>query len=202
MKRMLLWQFALIFLLLAACGGRKTYPVDLRYVPQTPPSLKAEKAKVAVAPVINKRSTRNDVGIRKKLDGSVDQFTTAPTTVSEGVQKAIEKFLRAHGFTVVETPEWDFKPESLSRIDAHLVVGGEINRFWSRAESKVGRTIVRTELDLTIYLGKPEEGKVLSQSVEIDREVTQIIFSSDKIEKTLNESLSEAIESAFAKLLG
>ncbi len=43
---------------------------------------------------------------------------------------------------------------------------------------------------------------MLSQSVEIDREVTQIIFSSDKIEKTLNESLSEAIESAFAKLLG
>jgi len=190
----------LIFLLFPTCGG-KTYLVDLKYVPQTPPGLKVKPAVVAVAPFIDMRSHRNDVGIRKKLDGSVDRYTTAPTSVSDGVKKAVEKFLRGNGFKVVDIQEWDLKAESLSKIGEDLVVGGQINRFWSRADSMAGRTIIKTELEIAIYLGKPREGKVLQQKIEMSREITQVIFSSEKIEETFNESLSEIIEDVFAKLL-
>jgi len=201
MKRVSFWQFALIFLLFSACGASRTYLVDLKYVPQTPPGLKAKPKIVAVAPFIDMRSHKNDVGIGKKRDGSVDRYTTAPITVSEGVKKAVEKFLRNNGLEVVEIQEWDLKPESLSKIDAEMVVGGQINRFWSQADSMTGRTLIKTELELVVYVGKPQERKVLSQKIEMDREITQIIFSSGKIEEILNESLSEIIESAFAKLL-
>lgn len=201
MKKMFLWPFVLIFLVLAACGGKKTYLVEIKYVPQTPPSLRVKHARVAVAPFIDRRSQRDDVGIRKKLDGSVDRYTTAPTTVSESVKNAVEKFLRANGFDLVEIPEWNLKPESLPEIDADMVVGGEIDRFWSQADSMAGRTTITTHLELAIYLGKPQEGRVLQQTVEIERESTQVIFSSKKIEEILNESLSEIIESVFAKLL-
>ncbi len=201
MKRQFLWKLLSILVLFSACGGGKTYIVAMKYVPQAPPVLKVKPAKVAVAPFVDKRREKRDVGIRRRLDGSVDRFTMARLSAAEGVQKAVEKFLRGNGFTVVNIQEWDLKVESLSKIDAELVVGGEVNRLWSRADSVAGRTIVATELEITVYLGKPREGKVLKQGVEIEREFTQIIFSSEKIEETINESLSETIESAFAKLL-
>lgn len=200
MKKMFFWEFVLVFLFIFACGG-KTFLVDLRYVPQTPPTLKAEPTTVAIAPFIDNRRERKDVGIRRKLDGSVDRYTTGSVGVGEGVRKAVEKFLRANGFRVVNIQGWDLKAESLSKIDADMVVGCQINRLWSRADSVAGRTIITTDLEVAIYLGKPGEGRVLQQGVEIDREITQIIFSSEKIEETLNESLSEIIESAFAKLM-
>jgi hypothetical protein len=200
MKRAIL-GIALVCLLLAACGGGKTYLVDLEYVPQTPPYLKAKPATIAVAPFIDKRSSTNDVGIRKKLDGTVDRYTTAPSSLSEGIKKAVEDFLRANGFNLVETEVWDLRPESLSRINADMVVGGQIRRFWSQAESLAGRTIIRTDLEIAFYLGKPWEGSVLRQTIEMSGENTQIVFSWGKIEEILNETLSEMIETAFEKLL-
>lgn len=200
-KRLFLWPLVLILVLLPACGGRKTYLVDIKYVPQVPPSLKVKQATVAVAPFIDKRSNTDDVGIRKKLDGSLDRFTTGRFSVGESVKEAVEKFLRGNDFKVVDMPEWDLRPESLSKVEEDLVVGGEINRFWSQADSMPGRTVIRTELELAIYVGKPREGKVLKQKIEMGSEITQIIFSPGKIEETLNETLSEIIESAFAKLL-
>jgi ribosomal protein L31E len=201
MKKPSLWALLLILFFFSACGGRKTYLVDLRYVPQIPAHLKGNQATVAVAPFVDKRSHRDDVGIRKKLDGSIDRYTTTPTSASEGIRNAVKKFLRANGFTVLDVPEWDLKVESLSKVEADLIVGGEILRFWSQADSLAGRTIVRTDVEIVIYLGKPKEAKVSTQRVEMGREITQILFSSKKIEESLNQTLSEIIETAFARLL-
>lgn len=200
MKKFSFFLFALIFFFLSACGGR-TFLVDLRYVPQTPPALRVEPTTVALAPFFDDRTEKGDVGVRRRLDGSVDRFTTAPTRVAEGVTKAVERFLRRNGFTVQAIEKWDLKPASLSKVDAEMVVGGQIKQLWSRADSVAGRTIVTTSLEIIFYLGKPREGKVLQQGVEIEREITQVIFSPEKVEERVNESLSEIIESAFAKLL-
>ncbi|NIO05810.1 MAG: hypothetical protein GTN74_14755 [Proteobacteria bacterium] len=200
MKKFSFLLFVLVFFFLSACGGR-TFLVDLRYMPQTPFVLRAEPSTVALAPFIDDRTEKGDVGVRRRLDGSVDRFTTAPTPVAEGVKKAVERFLRRNGFTVQAIEKWDLKPASLSKVDAEMVVGGEIKQLWSRADSVAGRTIVTTSLEIIFYLGKTREGKVLEQGVEIEREITQVIFSPEKVEESVNESLSEIIESAFAKLL-
>lgn len=201
MKEKSFWLLVLIFLLLAACGASKTYLVDIRYVPQSPPSPKVKQGVVGMAPFVDRRSRKNDVAIRNKLDGSVDRYTTAPASVSERIKKAVEKFLRHYDFKFVEIQEWDLKVENLSKVDTDLVVGGEIKRFWSRADSLAGRTIITTEVELAIYLGKPREGKVLQQTIEMSSEITEIIFSQQTVEEALNELLSEIIEEAFAKLL-
>jgi hypothetical protein len=64
-----------------------------------------------------------------------------------------------------------------------------------------GRTVIRAEVELVFYVGKPREGRVLQQKIEMTREITEIVFSEEKVEKLLNETLSEIIEDAFAKLL-
>ena len=202
MKRRSHWVTVMMLVLLCGCGAEKVYLMDLQYVPQVPPSLKSGPRTVAVAPFAISKSGIRDIGIRKKLDGGLDRFTTGRLSVNEAVRMAVEGFLRENGFRVMEIEQWDLKVGSLSSVAADLVVGGQIGRFWSTAESMAGRTVVRTETVLTICLGKPQERKVLRQTVEISREVTQIVFSPEKVEALLNESLSEIIETAFEKLLG
>jgi hypothetical protein len=189
-------------LVLSACAGARTFIVDLTYVPQSPPVLDVERAVVAIAPFVDKRNGQRDVGLRSKLDGSVDQFITAPDSVGGRVRKAVERYLRANGFQTVTISEWDFQPESLSVMEADMVVGGEVHRLWSYAESMVGRTVIHSDLAMSVYLGNPEEDKVLQQKMEISREITEIVFSPRQMEKLLNESLSEVIESVFEALLG
>jgi hypothetical protein len=202
MKRRFHRLTVMMLVLLCGCGAGKVYLIDLQYVPQVPPSLKSGPRTVAVAPFVDRKSGAHEIGIRKKLDGSLDRFTTGRLSVNEAVRRAVEGFLRENGFRVMEIQQWDLTAESLSTIAADLVVGGRIGRFWSTAESMAGRTVVRTETVLTVYLGKPQERKVIRQTVEISREVTQIVFSPEKVEALFNESLSEIIESAFEKLLG
>jgi hypothetical protein len=198
------WRFlwwTLVLSLLTACGASKTYLVEIKYVPQAPLSLRLQKARVGVAPFIDRRNSEHDVGMRRKLDGSLDRYTTAPTSVSEGIRKAVDRFLSRNNFQVIDLGEWDLQVASVSEIDTDLVVGGEINRFWSRADSMPGRTVIRAEVELVFYVGKPREGRVLQQKIEMTREITEIVFSEEKVEELLNETLSEIIEDAFAKLL-
>ena len=169
MRRNTLRFMGLGLLLLTACAGARTFVVDLTYVPQSPPVLKAEKTVVAIAPFMDKRDGKRDVGVRTKLDGSVDQFITAPDSVSEQVRKAVERYLRANGFQTVAISEWDFRPESLSGMEADLVVGGEVRRLWIDAESMVGRTVIHTDLEITVCLGRPQENKVFQQKMEMSQ---------------------------------
>ena len=188
-------------LLLTACTGARTFVVDLTYVPQSPPVLKVEKAVVAIAPFRDKRDGKKDVGVRSKLDGSVDQFITAPDSVGERVRKAVERYLRANGFHTVTTTEWDFQPESMRGMEVDMVVGGEIRRLWVSAESMVGRTVIQSDLEISIYLGMPQDKKVIQQKMEMSQEVTEIVFSPGQVENLLNEGVSEIIESVFEELM-
>lgn len=200
MKTESICLLALVFVLFAACGTSKTYRVDIRYVPQTPPRIKVEAATVGLTPFLDRRDRGKDVGMRNRLDGSLDRYTTAPASVSESVGQAVQKLLRANGLNIVPA-EWDLSVGSVSQIDTDVVVGGEINRFWSHADSLAGRTVIKSEVELTIYVGKPKEGKVLQQTMEMSSEITDVIFSEERIEEALNELLSVIIEDAFEKLL-
>jgi len=201
MRRNTVRFVALGLLLLTACAGARTFVVDLTYVPQSPPVLEAEKTVVAIAPFMDKRHGTRNVGLRRKLDGSVDQFVTAPDSVSEQVRKAVGRYLRANGFQTVAISEWDLQPESLSGMEADLVVGGEIRRLWIDAESMVGRTVIHSDLEITVCLGRPKENKVFQQKMQMSQENTEIVFSPDQVEKRLNEGLSEIIESVFESLM-
>ena len=201
MRRNTLRFMALGLLLLTACTGARTFVVDLTYVPQSPPVLKVEKAVVAIAPFRDKRDGKKDVGVRSKLDGSVDQFITTPDSVGERVRKAVERYLRANGFHTVTTTEWDFQPESMRGMEADMVVGGEIRRLWVSAESMVGRTVIQSDLEISIYLGMPQDKKVIQQKMEMSQEVTEIVFSPGQVENLLNEGVSEIIESVFEELM-
>jgi hypothetical protein len=201
MKTRVLWQWALVLLFLVGCVASKTYFVDVRYIPQTPPKFETQPVTIAVAPFVDSRGQNGSVGLRQKLDGSVDRYTTGSTGLGLVVRKVVKRFLRQNKLNAIDIQEWDLKAESLTGIDTDFVVGGEINRLWSQADSLAGRTVINTEADVTVYLGKPQQGEVFQQRIQVGQEVTKVIFSTEMIEEAINEALSEIIEDAFKQLL-
>jgi len=95
---------------------------------------------------------------------------------------------------------WDLKPGSLSRIPADLVVGGEVIQLKSEAWTTV-RTKVKVHVQLQIHLGRVAERKVLSQKMEISKEILGVTSRPERIEETLNRELSEAIDRVFQGIL-
>lgn len=65
------------------------------------------------------------------------------------------------------------------------------------ARCEGGGTFLGTIFEKSVFT----ERGITMQKIAMSREITEIIFSPEKIEEMLNESLSEIIESAFAELL-
>jgi hypothetical protein len=63
------------------------------------------------------------------------------------------------------------------------------------------RTRVKVFVQLQIHVGRVNEGKVLSQKMEISKEIVGVRSRVDRIEETLNKELSEAIDRVFQGIL-
>jgi hypothetical protein len=124
----------------------------------------------------------------------------ASKPVDQAVTDAISGYFLLRGYRVVNYTGWDLSPESLSGIPANLVVGGEVIHLESDAWTSV-RTRVKVLVQLQIYVGKVSEGKVLSQKMEISKEIIGVTSRPERVEETLNQELSEAIDRVFQGIL-
>jgi hypothetical protein len=60
---------------------------------------------------------------------------------------------------------------------------------------------VKVHVQLQIHVGKVKEGKVLRQKMEISKEIVGVTSRPERIEETLNQELSEAIDRVFQGIL-
>jgi hypothetical protein len=120
--------------------------------------------------------------------------------VDQAVTKAISDYFLSRKYRVINYPGWDLSPESLSGIPADLVVGGDIIHLKSEAWTTV-RTRVKVHVQLQIHVGKVRERKVLSQKMEISKEIVGVTSRPENIEEALNKELSEAIDRVFQGIL-
>jgi uncharacterized lipoprotein YajG len=194
------WIYPLVLLLyLWGCAGSRTFWMDIRYIPG-PSAEKAERGKVvAVNAFRDVGGDTERLGEWTRPKGRVDTFMSS-TPVDQAVTKAISEYFLSRGYRVVPYTDWDLKPESLSRVPADLVVGGEVVKLKSEAWTTV-RTKVRVLVQLQIHVGRVSEGKVLSQKMEISKEIVGVRSRPERIEETLNKELSEAIDRVFQGIL-
>ena len=194
------WIYPLVLLLsLWGCAGGRTFWMDIRYIPG-PLVEKAERGEVvAVNAFRDIRGDRERLGDWARPRGRVDTFM-ASKPVDQAITEAVSSYFLSRGYRVVPHMGWDLKPESLSRIPADLVVGGEVIHLKSEAWTTV-RTKVKVHLQLRIHVGRVTEGKVLSQKMEISKEIIGVTSSPERIEETLNKELSEAIDRVFQGIL-
>jgi uncharacterized lipoprotein YajG len=194
------WIYPLVLLFcLWGCAGNRTFWMDIRYMPG-PSTERVEREKVvAVNPFKDVRGDGTRLGDWTRPRGRVDTFA-ASKPVDQAVTEAISNYFRSRGYQVVPHVGWDLKPASLSRIPADFVVGGEVIQLKSEAWTTV-RTKVKVHVQLQIHLGRIAERKVLSQKMEISKEILGVTSRPERIEETLNKELSEAIDRVFQGIL-
>ncbi len=194
------WIYLMVLLLcLFGCAGNRTFWMDIGYMPG-PSVEKAERREVvAVNPFKDIRGDGVRLGDWARPRGRVDTFM-ASKPIDQAVTEAIADYFRSRGYRVVSYVGWDLKPGSLSGIPADLVVGGEVINLKSEAWTTV-RTKVKVLVQLQIHVGRVAERKVLSQKMEISKEILGVTSRPERIEETLNKELSEAIDRVFQGIL-
>ncbi|NIS60817.1 MAG: hypothetical protein GTO13_09000 [Proteobacteria bacterium] len=194
------WFWALVlFFSLLGCGASRTYWMDLQYLSGPIAENVEGKQIVAVSGFTDIREERDRLGAWTRPRDRLDTFM-ASKPVDQAVTQAISDYFLSRKYRVVNYTGWDLSPESLSRIPADLVVGGEIIQLKSEAWTSL-RTKVRVHVQLQIHVGKVREGKVLRQKMEISKEIVGVTSSPERIEETLNKELSEAIDRVFQGVL-
>jgi uncharacterized lipoprotein YajG len=192
------WTLVLLFSVWG-CGASRNYWMGIRYL-SDPLSEKGGKGRVvAVNAFKDIRADRGQLGTWVRPRGQVVTFM-ASKPVDHAVTEAIAGYFRLRGYRVIDYTGWDLKPESLSDIPADLVVGGEVIHLKSDAWTTV-RTRVKVHVQLQIHVGKVSEGKVLGQKMEISKEIVGVTSRPERIEETLNQELSEAIDRVFQGIL-
>jgi uncharacterized lipoprotein YajG len=194
------WIYPLVLLFyLWGCAGSRTFWMDIRYIPG-PLAEKAERRQVVAVNAFRDISgDRARLGDWTRPKGRVDTFM-ASKPVDQAVTEAISEYFLSRGYRVIPYMGWDLKPESLTRIPADLVVGGEVIHLEGNAWTSV-RTRVKVRVQLQIHVGKVKEGKVLGQKMEISKEIVGVTSRPERIEETLNKELSEAIDRVFQGML-
>ena len=173
--------------------------MDIQYL-SSPFSENVEgKQVVAVNDFKDIREDRVRLGAWTRPKGRLDTFM-ASKPVDQAVTEAISDYFLSRKYRVIHYTGWDLSPESLFRIPADLVVGGKIIHLRSEAWTSV-RTRVKVRVQLQIHVGKVREGKVLSQKMEISKEIVGVTSRPERIEETLNKELSEAIDRVFQGVL-
>jgi uncharacterized lipoprotein YajG len=173
--------------------------MDIQYIPGPSAQKTGREKVVAVNAFRDVGSDTERLGEWTRPKGRVDTFMSSKP-VDQAVSKAISDYFVSRGYRVIPYTGWDLKPESLSRIPADLVVGGEVLNLKSEAWTSV-RTRVKVFVQLQIHVGRVNEGKVLSQKMEISKEIVGVRSRADRIEETLNKELSEAIDRVFQGIL-
>jgi hypothetical protein len=192
-----------IFLLsasLLACGRGVTYPIYLRYQPSKDfPGLEQKTGStLALAPFKDERRETFYVGVHTPLQGSSNFFKVNPFPLEKALQDALVQVLSRQGIRTVSVPQWDGKPESLKGLDADSVLMVEIREFWSQGRASAIGTKIKTEIRLDIHLGVKQEGRVYSRKVDVEKEVTVVRSTPERVEEMINQMLTDIFDAYFS----
>ena len=202
------WYVIIVMLMcfyffISGCAGGKVYLLHLKYIPPDAGDIIPEKeqtGKIGVKTFVDVRTEKEDVGRRVRSGGRVDIFRPYFFPVNEAVTRAVKDYLLVKGYEIVHIEDWDFTPEDLSNIpgNADIVIGGEVKRLWSSVESSITHTKIKSSFGLLVYIGWVNEGKVVVRKVESTPEVTEILYNKEKVERNIDNTMTEVIEKTLS----
>jgi len=203
-KVLIFLMISSLIAVLSGCAGSRTYLIDVKYVPakKAPPASELQKAKVVgICPFedARKEQPKDTIGIRHRTGKEVDLLKVAGISVSQSITRAVKDYFTGRGFEVTDCKGWDKSPEGLARLpqDLSLVVRGTIESFAVNARSGVVTTEIHYRVKMAVSIGQIKEGKVVIRTVDSAPQTKKISFDPGKVGATLNQTLTEVIESLF-----
>jgi len=194
----------LIFLSLGifvlGCAKIGTHSLYLQYQPVKEfPSLQQKiGSTLAIAPFKDERPDTLYIGVHTNLQGDSSYFKSHPFPLEKAIKESLSGALSRYGVKTISLANWDGKPESLKNMETDSVMMIEIKRFWTEGKAYTFRTIVKATIQCVIHLGVKREGKVFTRNVEVEKEMTVVRSTPEKVEAMINQILTDIFDSYFS----
>jgi hypothetical protein len=153
---------------------------------------------LAMAPFKDDRQEKFYVGYHTPLQGSSNFFKSNPFPLEKAIRDSLTQVLSRQGIKTVSVPDWDIKPESLKGLETDAILMIEIKEFWSQGRATAVGTKIKTSIRLAIHLGVKQEAKVYTRNVDVEKEVTVVRSTPERVEEVLNQMLTDIFDSFFS----
>ena len=185
----------LIALSVAGCAPAVTYVVDVAYSPELQEELtpKPSQIQIAVVPFEDTREDKTIIGTRRRLMGRVDKFDARPSPAATAVTQAVVNALKIRGYQT-ETLKKGANTEGIKQSPPHIVVSGKIEEMSSDAQSKLGYTDIKTGIRLKVKVYKVDDKSSFTINVQSQSEPRVVFFNPSVMQKTVNDTLTDAID--------
>jgi len=187
---------AFLCFLALGCAKARTYSLYLRYQPgRDLPSLQQKiGSTLGIAPFKDERPETLYVGIHTPLQGVSSYFKSDPFPLERAIKESLTEVLSSRGVKTVPISSWDGEPESLKTQEADSILMMEVKKFWTEARAATFKTDAKISIHFVIHLGVKKEGRVFTKNVTVEKEMTTLRLTPEKVEQTLNEILTEIFD--------
>ena len=185
----------ILMLSLAGCGASKTYWLYLRPAPTTQGGG-ATNLTIGVLPFEDNRPNKEKLGKRLLSNGKEEPIRLRSSSPMQDITSILLRLLEERDIRTVELKSWEPAPENLKDLPegVDIALAGKVEALEVEAKSSTFKTEIRYLVKLSAKLGYKGQGKVVTKAVEDRPEESVVRFKRQDVEKTLNESLSSALE--------
>ena len=189
--------FLIIFVI--DCAEAQIYSIPLHYQPtKTFASLQQKFGlRLGIAPFKDERQKKSYIGIHFPLQGLATHYESLPMPLERALQESMGEALFWLGLKVVSVSNWDGTPESLKDIDTDSVLTIEIRKFWTEGTGSLLRTNIKTAVQLVFHLGVKSEGKVFTRNIEMEKEITVLRATPERVKALMNQILTDVFDTYF-----
>jgi hypothetical protein len=193
----LLALFLIIFVI--DCAEAQIYSIPLHYQPtKTFASLQQKFGlRLGIAPFKDERQEKSYIGIHFPLQGLATHYESLPMPLERALQESMGEALFWLGLKVVSVSNWDGTPESLKDIDTDSVLTIEIRKFWTEGTGSLLRANIKTAVQLVFHLGVKSEGKVFTRNIEMEKEITVLRATPERVKALMNQILTDVFDTYF-----
>jgi hypothetical protein len=190
----------LLIIFVVDCAEAEIFSIPIRYQPRKRfPSLEQKLgSRVGIAPFKDERPEKSYIGIHFPVQGLATHFESLPRSLENALEKCLGDALSGLGIKVVSVSNWDGTPESLKNVDPDSVLMIEIKKFWSEGKGSLFRSNIKTTVQLVIHLGLKSEAKVFTRNVEMEKEITVIRSTPERVGAIVNEILTDVFNIFFS----
>ena len=189
--------FLIIFVI--DCAEAQIYSIPLHYQPtKTFASLQQKFGlRLGIAPFKDERQKKSYIGIHFPLQGLATHYESLPMPLERALQESMGEALFWLGLKVVSVSNWDGTPESLKDMDTDSVLTIEIRKFWTEGTGSLLRANIKTAVQLVFHLGVKSEGKVFTRNIEMEKEITVLRATPERVKALMNQILTDVFDTYF-----
>ena len=203
-KRKAIYPFLMVILLtsLLTCATHKTYWLYLRPYPEGKQGP-TTKLTIGLLPFEDTRISPEKLGARILRDGTEEPIRLESSSASEDLTQILRRSLEARNISVVTIPAWVPAPQNLKDLppEVDIAIAGKIEALEVEARSSILETKIRCRVKLSAQLGLKDQGKVVTETIEVRPEETVVFFERQKVEEILNEGVGSALNRLIEKAL-